>query len=69
MRDYECLKLFDVRKQGVSGISIEKGIYNILEHVAKARGGNVLIFVHRAIIKELAKLIYLPEGIRKSSRR
>lgn len=60
------MKLFDAKKQKVIGIRIEKEIYDILEHVAKARGENVSIFVRRAVIKELAELGYLPEEIRKA---
>lgn len=57
---------FSVRKQKIVNVRIEKGVYDILEHVAKARGENVSIFVRRAIIRELAELGYLPEEIRKA---
>ena len=48
------------------GIRVDERLYNLLKHVARARGEDISSFCRRAIKLELGKLNYLSEEEKKA---
>jgi uncharacterized protein (DUF1778 family) len=58
MKNKSNLKLIPVR--------VESDTYELLKKVSKARGEQMSVFIRRAILRELARLSFLPEEQKKA---